>query len=72
VPAFRTFLKLYARDQKFQDALDMAEEMLQTVRPSIVTYGNLIDGCSHRGDMDRASAVFDEISERGVNLTIEQ
>jgi pentatricopeptide repeat protein len=70
VPTFNTLLKLYARAGKFQDALDIFEEMQQTVQPSIVTYNTLIDGCAHRGDMDRAAVFFDEMLERGMSPDI--
>jgi pentatricopeptide repeat protein len=70
VPTFNTLLKLYARAGKFQDALDIFQEMQQTVQPSIVTYNTLIDGCAHRGDMDRAALFFDEMLERGMNPDI--
>jgi pentatricopeptide repeat protein len=70
VPTFNTLLKLYARAGKFQDALDIFQEMQQTVQPSIVTYNTLIDGCAHRGDMDRAAVFFDEMLERGMSPDI--
>lgn len=70
VPTFNTLLKLYARAGKFEDALDIFNEMQETVEPSIVTFNTLIDGCAHRGDMEQAAAFFDEMVSRGMEPDI--
>lgn len=70
VPTFNTLLKLYARSKNFQKALEIFNEMQQTVEPSIVTYNTLIDGCAHRGDMELAVKFFDEMIDRGLSPDI--
>lgn len=70
VPTFNTLLKLYSRTKNFNDALQIYEEMQQSVEPSIVTFNTLIDGCAHRGDMEQAATFFDEIINRGMTPDI--
>nr|GFA19760.1 hypothetical protein [Tanacetum cinerariifolium] len=37
------------------------------VNPDVVTYGTLISGLAKKGEMGRASEVFDEMCEKGMN-----
>lgn len=69
-PTFNTILKLYSRKGRFNRALAVYEEMQTIVEPSIVTYNTLIDGCAHRGDMQRASDFFERMIEKGFSPDI--
>lgn len=69
-PTFNTILKLYSRTGSFDHALKIFEEMKQTVDPSIVTYNTLIDGCAHRGDMERAAHFFSDMLSKGMSPDI--
>jgi len=65
-PTYNTLLKTLSRSQRFDEAVAMFAEMKVTVTPTKVTYNTMIDACAHRGDMDGASAYFDEMMAVGL------
>lgn len=63
-----TMIKGYSKAHKLDKALALYEKMKLSpnIEPNNVTYNSLIDCCVRCGDVDKASALFDEMKERHV------
>lgn len=66
--SYSIVIKGYCQENKFEEALQVWESMLQTtsLQPDEIMYNTILDGCARKGLLERGTKLLEEMQRSGI------